>query len=124
MHDLFGILDELERCRNGLVETNHRFGQAIDRLSETRRTWESVESEAARAVRKDAPKAATATEIKGLITAYVNIRPSSAAARAEYDAAKDDLTKIESEISTFHHIIKTLQTAKGIHEQLLQGGGA
>lgn len=123
LRDLFGVLDELQACKDGLTHFDHVFGLAIDEVTRTERIWKNVEAQASKAARADAPKAATATEINGLITTWVNDRPSAVEARENHAKAEADLKKVERWIRSLEQRLKTAQTAKGVHEQLMQGGG-
>jgi DNA repair exonuclease SbcCD ATPase subunit len=120
---LHGCLEELEACSTGLTYFDHLFARVLDDLDQRRLTWESIEAEAAKAARQDAPKAATATEIKGLMTQYVERRSSHAKARDQLREAERRKEKIDRWTRTLEKRIGAAQSAKGIHEQLAEGGG-
>jgi hypothetical protein len=120
---LHGCLEELSACSTGLTYFDHLFHQVLDDLERHQLTWESIEAEAAKAARQDAPKAATATEIKGLMTQYVERRTSHAAARNALREAERRKEKIDRWTRTLEKRIGAAQSAKGIHEQLAEGGG-
>lgn len=118
-----GVLQELEDIRAGLLYFDHLFGRVLDDLHERQSVWNTAESEAAALARADAPKAATATEIKGLITHHVNASPSARKARDELAEAEARKAKIERWVRSLEQRLKAAQSAKGTHDQLMQGGG-
>ena len=118
-----GVLAELEDLSNGLLYFDHLYGQVLNDVDERKATYEAVESKAAAAARTDAPKAATATEINGRITEWINARPSARQALDDLREAERRKAKIERWVRSLEQRLKAAQTAKGIHEQLSHGGG-
>lgn len=115
---------EMQDCSRGLAYLDHIFGRAVDALSEAESTWDSVESDAAAKVREDAPKAATATEIKGAITAYVNARPPAREARDELTKARDRMAKVDRWMRSLEKRLSAAQSAQNGHQALGKYGGA
>lgn len=114
---------ELQYCKSALARLDHLYGRALDDLDETKRTWELVEAEAARAARDDAPSAATATEIRGRIAEYVERRPSARTARESYLSAVTRRDKLERWMRTFEHRLSAAQSAQNGHDRLARYGG-
>jgi hypothetical protein len=125
LKSLQGCQAELEACCNGLAWLDHLWGMAVDALSEAEDVWATVESDAAKAARDDAPSAATATEIRGLITAYVNRTPSARKAKDKLTEAKNERDKLERWMRTAEKRLSAAQTAARGHDALGRyGGGA
>lgn len=120
---IHGCLEELEAVSNGLLWFDHLYGQVLDDIDAKRVTWDSVEAEAAKVARAEIPKAATAIEVKGFITRYVEQRVSGVEARDQLREAERRKDKIERWVRSLEQRLKAAQTAKGIHEQLSHGGG-
>ena len=114
---------EIQDCSRGLAYLDHLFSQAVDLVSEKETIWDSEESEALRAAREDAPKAATATEIRGLVTAHVNKRPSARKARDELRAAHDTKEKVERFMRSIEKRLSAAQSAMNGHQALGKYGG-
>lgn len=116
---------ELEVCKRGMATLDHLFGRILDDVDNHQQTWDSTEAEAARAARADAPKAATATEIKGLITEWVNKRPSAHEARESYRQALRRKEKVERWMRSLEKRMSAAQSAMNGHDSLGKyGGGA
>lgn len=114
---------ELERCSNGLAYMDHLYSQVLDALDEAEATWEAVEAEAAAAARTDAPKAATATEIRGLIHEWVSQRPSKAEAREKAREARRRKDKLDRFMRSLEKRLSAAQSAAKGHESLGRYGG-
>jgi Skp family chaperone for outer membrane proteins len=118
-----GCIEELQACNKGLVYLDHLYGRILDELAEAEQTWASVEADAAKAARDDAPKAATAVEIKGAMTEWVNNRPSASKARDAVQEARRRKEKIDRWIRSLEKRGNFAQSAQKGHEQLAKGGG-
>ena len=121
--NIHGCIAELQDCNRGLVYLDHLFGRILDELAEAEQIWINVESDAALAARKDAPKAATAIEIKGAMTEWVNHRPSAVEARDAYQEARRRKDKIDRWIRSLEKRGNFAQSAQNGHALLTRGGG-
>ena len=121
--NVHGCIAELQDCNRGLVYLDHLYGRILDELAEAEQTWASVESDAAKAARKDVPKAATAVEIKGAMTAWVNDRPSASQARNDVQEARRRKDKIDRWIRSLEKRGNFAQSAQNGHSLLTRGGG-
>lgn len=123
LQNVHGCLRELEDCSHGIAYLDHLFGRVLDDLAERQATMENVESEAAIAARKDAPSAATAAEIKGLMTKWINERPSKAKAREELREAQRRKDKVDRWMRSLEKRGGFAQSAQNGHEQIARFGG-
>ena len=114
---------EIVACSRGLAYLDHMFGQIVDSLSEAEAVMETVESDAAKAARSDAPSAATAAEIKGLMTSWINARPSASQARTELRKAQDRKAKIDRWLRSLEKRMSAAQSALNGHQSLARYGG-
>lgn len=119
-----GCGQELEACSNGLAWMDHLWGDLLDSLDEAESTWEAKEAEAAELARADAPKAATATEIRALITKHVNATPSYRKALDEVREKRRQKAKLERWFRTAEKRISAAQSAQNGHDRLAKHGGA
>ncbi len=121
--DVHGCLVELEDCRAGLTYLDHVYALCLSRVEEAEQVWDNVEAKAAGAARDDAPKAATAREINGLITQWVNDRPSAVEAREDAKTWRRRLTHVERCLRSLEKRIMAAGSAQNGHEQLGRYGG-
>jgi hypothetical protein len=125
LNDVFGCMKELSDCSRGLAYLDHHYAQTLDALDVAEATWNTVEAEAAEKARTDAPKAATAVEIRGLITSYVDRHQSKREDRERVQAERRELAKIERWMRTLEKRMSAAQSALNGHDQLGRyGGGA
>lgn len=123
LSNVHGCLTELQTCANGLAFLDHKFHEATQAVSRNEALMESIEARAAEWARQDAPKAATAAEIKGRMTRYINERTEDAKVRAELRSAKDLLAKVERYMRSLEKRIGAAQAARNGHELLAKAGG-
>jgi uncharacterized protein involved in exopolysaccharide biosynthesis len=116
-------MKELSDCSRGLAYLDHHYATTLDALDAAEATWDTVEAEAAEKARTDAPRAATATEIKGLITSYVDRHPSMREDREKVQAERRELAKIERWMRTLEKRMSAAQSALNGHDQLGRYGG-
>jgi len=120
---LHGCLEELESCSRGLAYFDHLYAICLDKLNEAEATMEAVRSEAAAAAREDAPKAATAVEINGRITHWINERPSASKARSTLREVETQKAKLDRWLRSLEKRLSAAQSARSGHESLARGGG-
>lgn len=118
-----GCMAEIEACSRGLAAMDHLYGRVLDDLADRRVTWEAIEVDAARSARDDAPRAATATEIRAGITAYVNRTPSASKARAELAEAENRKEKLDRWMRSLEKRMSGAQSAQNGHDKLAKYGG-
>lgn len=118
-----GCQQEIQDCSRGLAYLDHIFGIVLSNLDDAETTWNSVEADAAQCARADAPKAATAVEIKGGITRWVQAHPSALRDRENVLEWRRRLTKVERWMRTLEKRLSAAQSAQKGHEQLGRYGG-
>lgn len=123
LQDVFGCLREIEDCSCGLAYLDHVYGRTLDDLDAAEATWDTVEAEAAEKARADAPKAATATEIKAGITRYVDRHPSMREDREKVLKLRRKLAKVERWMRTLEKRLSAAQSANNAHDTLGRYGG-
>lgn len=122
LQNTHGCLAELEACSNGLAYFDHLYSRVLDQTREAEAVWESIEAEAAAAARDDARSGATAVEIKGLMTAWVDKRPSHSNARLLLRKLQADEAKLERFTRSLEKRMSAAQSAAKAHELIARQG--
>lgn len=124
LQNVHGCLEELETCSKGLAYLDHLYGKVLDDLHDFAVAWETTEAEAAAAARTAAPKAATAAEIKGLMTAWVDSKPAARMSRENLREAERRKAKLDRWMRTLEKRGGFAQSAQNGHALIDKGGGS